>query len=319
VNVVRVPWSGASFLAYLGGFTILFGAGTLLAVQADEHGAPGFALWAALICAAFAGLAFAARGSGHGVISGLLALVFVVAFGVFVGALFDWFGWLPDESESAFGEFDIAVLALELLTTAAAVLALFVFRFSLLVFAVAASAWFFITDLVSNGGDWSAVVTILVGVTLFLGALVADAGGPTPGAFWLHVVSGLTVGGGLLWFFHESDVDWILVAAAALGYIAIGDQLARSSWIVLGAWGLLQTATHFADKWSDTLAGDFFFPLGVLFFPFFAFAEDLTVTGTEEHRWAGPLIYLVLGLAFFALALVLARRRRERIPAAELI
>jgi hypothetical protein len=319
VNTIRVPWSGASFLAYLGGFTIVFGAATLLGVQADAHGAAGFALWAALICAAVAGLAFAARWSGHRVIAGLLALVFVVAFGVFIGALFAWFGWLPEDSGSPFGEFDVAVLALELLTTAAAVFALVVFRLSLLVFAVAAAAWFFITDLVSNGGDWSAVVTIAIGVALLLAALVADVGGPPPGAFWLHVVSGLTIGGGLLWFFHDSDFDWILVAIAGLAYVAIGDRLWRSSWIVLGAWGLLQTASYFADKWSGSEIAFEFFPIGVLLFPFFAFGEDFAVTGTDEHRWIGPLIYVALGLVFFALALLLARRRRDRVPAAELI
>jgi MFS family permease len=314
VDTIRVPWSSASFLAYLGGFTVLFGAGTFLGVQSDEHGAGGFALAAGLTCAAVGGLAFAARRSGHRVIAGLLAFVFVVTVGVFIGALFAWFGWLPDESESPFGEFNVAVLALELLTTAAAALALFVFRFSLLVFAVAAPAWFFMTDLLSNGGNWSAVVTLLFGMALFLGALLANEGGRTPGAFWLHVVSGLTIGGGLLWFFHESDLDWILVAVAGLVYIAVGDRLVRSSWVVLGAWGLLQTTSHFANKWSEI--GEAFFFVFYLFPFVFSFDE---FGRPHAHPWVGPLLFAALGVLFFALALLIARRRRDVIPAAELL
>ena len=44
---VRVPWSSASFLVYLGGLTILVATLTLLSIQADEHGAAGLVLWSA--------------------------------------------------------------------------------------------------------------------------------------------------------------------------------------------------------------------------------------------------------------------------------
>ena len=73
--MVRVPWSGASFLAYLGGFTILFGALSLLAVQADEHGDGGLVLWAALVYGVLAVLAYIALSTAHRVIAGLLATV----------------------------------------------------------------------------------------------------------------------------------------------------------------------------------------------------------------------------------------------------
>jgi len=89
-----------------------------------------------------------------------------------------------------------------------------------------------------------------------------DLGESSYYGLWLHVAAGLVIGGGLLWFLHDGDVDFILVAVIALAYMAIGDGLARSSWIVLGAWGLLQTAEHFAAKWSSV--GDFLF----FFLPF---------------------------------------------------
>ena len=315
MDVIRVPWSGASFLAYLGGFTILFGALSLLTVQADEYGDAGLVFWSAIVYGVLSALAYFALKTGHRVIAGLLAVVTVAAFAVLIGALFSWFGWWPENAEeSAFGGFRIAPLAFELLILLAAVVAWRIFRFPLLVFLIAASGWFFVTDLISGGGDWSAVVTVLVGVMLFAIAGVADAGESRVAGFWLHVASGLAIGGGLLWFFHGGDLDWILVGLAGLAYIAIGERVARSSWVVLGAWGLLQTATHFASKWSELF--DTFFPFSFLFFPFFFGVFEGT---SEQHRWAGPLVYAGFGLLFFAIALLIARRRRGVTPGAELI
>ncbi|MEO8291421.1 MAG: hypothetical protein ABI649_10560, partial [Gaiellaceae bacterium] len=133
--------------------------------------------------------------------------------------------------------------------------------------------------------------------------------------FWLHVVAGLTIGGGFLWFFHEGDLDWILVGAAGLAYVALGDRLARSSWIVLGAWGMLQAASHFATKWSAI--GEGFFPIPYLF-PF-VFSFEGGYSESHRHEWLGPLIFAALGVVFLGLALLLARRRRDTIPAAELL
>jgi hypothetical protein len=315
VNVVRVPWSGASFLAYLGGFTIVFGALSLLSVQADEHGDAGLVFWSAVVYAVLSALAYLALKSGHRVTAGLFAVATVTAFAVLVGALFSWFGWWPENAEeSAFEGFRVALLVFELLLLLAAVVAWRIFRFPLLVFLIAATAWFFVTDLISGGGDWSAIVTVLVGVVLFAIAGAAEAGESRVTGFWLHVASGLAIGGGFLWFFHDGDLDWILVGLAGLAYIAIGERVARSSWVVLGAWGLLQTATHFAAKWSEVF--DTFFPFSFLFFPFFFGVFD---SAGEEHRWAGSLVYAGFGLLFMVIAVVIARRRRVTTPAAELI
>jgi len=53
LEAFRAPWSSASFLAYLGGFTLLPAAGSLLSVEANDHG-PGAFVLGPLI---FAGLA----------------------------------------------------------------------------------------------------------------------------------------------------------------------------------------------------------------------------------------------------------------------
>jgi MYXO-CTERM domain-containing protein len=316
MNAVRVPWSSASFLVYLGGFVIFGAILSLLQVQSEDHGAPGLVLWAVLVLAVLAALAFLSRRTGHFVTAGLLALSSVGAFVVAFGALLDWFGWLPDIQSPGFRGFHFWLLVLELATVIAAAVALSIFRFPLLVFVLAATSWYFTTDLLSGGGNWSAWVTIAFGLVLLAAGAAVDTGPSRPYGFWLHVVSGLTIGGALLWFFHDSDFDWILIAIAALLYIALGDRLMRSSWVVLGAWGFLQTTSHFAEKWSD---GGLLVPLFYLF-PFTALSASDGGPIYERHRpWAAPLMFAVVGFLFIGIALFLARRRREAIPAAELL
>jgi hypothetical protein len=314
MTAVRAPWSSAAFLVYLGGLTILGAIAGLLGTQSSEHGPGGFVLAALLIYLAVTASAFAARGRGHLVTAGLLALSSVGAFVVFVGALLDWFGWLPHIGDLGFDGFHFWLLFLELVLVVSSAIALRSFGFPLLVFVVSAASWFFVTDLISNGGDWSAVVTILFGLILLAIARGMDTRGSQIRAFWVHVVAGVTIGGGLLWFFHDGDVDWILVGIAGLIYIALGDRLWRSSWVVLGAWGVLQTTAFYADKWSG-IGTDVFFPFFFLF-PF-GFTFDGESGGSPDNPWAGPLVFIVAGLVFIGIALRLARRRREPIPGAD--
>jgi hypothetical protein len=315
MNAARVPWSSASFLVYLGGITILFAAGTFLGVQGDSHGSGGLVLWALVVLAVVSAAAFFARARGRFVTAGLLALTSVVALVVFVGAVLDWFGWLPEDEDGVFQGFRFWLLVLELAAIVASAVALRLFRFPLLVLPLAASIWFFVTDLVSGGGGWSAIVTIAVGLVFLLAGIAVDDGPSRPFGFWLHVAAGLTIGGGLVWFFNDGMFDWIVIGVVGLLYIALGDRFVRSSWAVLGAWGVLQTATYLAARWSD---------IESVFFPFF-FSIPVFIAldeGTFEqngHDWLGPLIYAFTGLFFIGIALWLARRRRDAVPDAELL
>ena len=282
-----MPWSGATFLAYLGGFTILLATGALLGVIASDRGAARFVLFALFVLAVSLVLAFGALITGHRVTAGLFALTAVVSVVVFAGSLLNWFGWL-DNPDVALSGFDLARFFLELLAVVASAFALAVFRFPLFVLFLTGSIYFLVADLISNGGDWTAIVSILIGLV------------------FLSVAVGIDLG----------DVDFILVAVIALAYMAIGDGLARSSWIVLGAWGLLQTAEHFAAKWSSV--GDFlFFFLPFPFFPFQqpSFQEEVT----SAHEWAGPLVFVAAGRLFMTVALFLAQRRRDNVRAAGLL
>jgi hypothetical protein len=250
-------------------------------------------------------LAVGLRRSARPVAAGLFAFSAVVAFGVFVGAVETWLGWLDDTDDALFGGFDAALLVLALLTAGAAAVAVRTFRFPLLVAILALTLWYFVTDLVSNGGDWSAAVSMIVGVVLLVVGIVLDGGPLRPYGFWVHVAAGLLIGGGLLYFSHESDGDWLVIGIAGLVFIAVAARLARSSWAVLGAFGLLQTTTHFADKWGS--GADFFpflFPLS------FFFAEDLD--SGDDRYWVAPLLYAALGLAFVTIGLGPAYGRRWR-------
>jgi hypothetical protein len=314
MSAVRVRWSDASFLVYFGGLTILAAAVALLSIESGDHAAGAFVGLSLLVFVLVTLLAFAARRGGNLISAGLYALTGVVSFVIFFGALLDWFGWLSHVNGRLFEGFRFWKLVLELSAVVAAAAALRVFRFPLLVVVIAATGWFFVTDLLSGGGDWSAIVTIFYGLFLLNLGVRADARGSTIYGFWLHVVAGLTIGGGLLWFLHKSDFDWIVIAFVALGYIALGNRLVRSSWAVLAAWGLLQVTTHFAEKWADVqvLA---FFPFGLVFFPFFGFSTS----ETHQRPWLAPLAYAVLGLALIAIAQLLARRRRFVLASAELL
>jgi hypothetical protein len=316
MTAVRVPWTSASFLAYLGGLTILSSTLALISVQSDEHGAAGLVLWTALIFIVLAGAAEAVRNRGHLVTGGLLAMSSVAALVILVGAIFDWFGWLPNTNDDAvfFNGFHFWLLVLELIAVVAAAVALKRFRFPLLVLVLAGAIWLFVFDLLSNGGGWAAILTIAIGLAFLLAGIAVDDGPSRPFGFWLHVAGGLAIGGGLLWFFHDGDFDWVVIAVIGLGYIALGNRLGRSSWVVLGGWGILQTAAHFSDKWSDIAAG------GFLFFPLFPFVALSGLDGgsgeRHAHEWAGPVVFAITGVVFIALAVFMARRSRP--PIAEI-
>ncbi len=304
-------WSSESFLVYAGGLIVLTAAVEALDTLAGSYGKAGFAGWAALVFGGLAAFAFGFKQAGEWLAAGVFAASTVVAWTILVGALESWFGWLPEDVSPLRG-FHVSVLAIALLGFAAAVVALRVFRFPLLVALAAFASGFFVTDLISNGGNWSAVVTLFVGLAFFVAALVVERGPSRPYGFWLHVAAGVTVGGALLWFWHESDADWALVAVAGIVYVALAVPTRRSSYAVLGAYGLYLSATYFAETWSGNEGAEaafVAFPVGIvvyLFSPFFGGYDEYDGGGRD---WAAPLTFAVLGFLLVVLGLVLARRR----------
>ncbi len=288
VKVVRAGWTSASFLAYAGALMVLVASVFLLGVISDEHSNGALAGWSVLFFAVAAATAMGLRRAGRPVPAGLFAFVSVGLFALLVGAFLNWFGWLHG-GDGLFSGFHWGVLAVEFLALLAALTAIRIFRFPLLAAAVSGVGWYFVTDVLSSGGNWSAVVTLLVGCFFFVAGLVIDRRPTRPYGFWVHVTAGLTIGGALLYFWHSSDTDWALIIVASLVYIGLAALIRRSSYAVIGAIGLVLTTGYFSLSAT---------------FPFF-FGEGF---GGEPAPWAAPLAFLCLGFFLAVLGLLLWRR-----------
>jgi hypothetical protein len=298
VQPVRAPWASSSFLLYAGGIAILLAMVGFLTSLSGDYGSSAFTGWAVLVFFVLATLAFGSRRAGRPLVAGLFAVSAVVALAVVVGAFEAWFGWLTDD-DSLFGGFHLDHFLLELVLVVAAFVALRIFRFPLLVLIVAGASWFFVTDVLSSGGDWSATVTLVVGLAL----MAVGVGVDRIYGFWVHVVAGLTIGGALLWFSHSSNTDWVLIGLASLLYVWIASGLGRSSYAVLSAFGLLLTTTHFVAQW-----------FGLPPFPFFLFFGFFYDESANVRPWAQALSYAVYGVLLMLLGLWLARRRQPPEP-----
>jgi hypothetical protein len=300
----KPTWTTSSFLVYAGGFTVLFTALASLGYLASQYGPGAFAGWAFLVLAVLYVLAQAFRRRGARVAAGIFALVALAAWGVFVAALWEWFGWL----NKSFDDFSLGRLTLELLILAAALDDQRRFGFPLLRLVSAVVAWIFVLDLLSSGGTWSIVVTLLMGFVFFLAAVASDR----PSAFWLHLLAGLLIGGSLLHWLHGADWQWWLIVVIALLYVGIARGTNRSSWAVLGAVGLTFAATHFSIDWSRPIA-----PSGFTQFPTSsAPTAPFTQTGTQYFDlgesgfrvWVPLVTFAVLGFGLVALGLLANRR-----------
>jgi hypothetical protein len=286
VTVNRAGWATGSFLCYLGALMALVASAAWLSVISADHGKGAFAGWSVLFWVVAGVLASALLGRGHRVVAGLFGFVGLGLFAVMVGAFFSWFGWLP--SDKPLGGFHVGLLALELLVLLVAFVDLAIFKFPLFAAVIAGLGWFFVTDLVSSGGNWSAWVTLFVGLFLFVMGLANDGGDTRPYGFWVHVVAGLTIGGALLYWWHSSDFQWALIIVVGLVFMAVGAGLRRSSYGVLGAFGLVLATGHYS------------------------IGETFGIVGGGAPQaptsWAGPVAFLCLGLFLALVGMVLWRR-----------
>jgi hypothetical protein len=225
VEVVRARWSTRSFLLYAGGLTCFVAFSAWVGYLSITTGSGGRAGWTLLLVALLALLALALRARDERVAAGVLAFAAVGAFAVFLAVLFEWFGW--SAGDNLFSGFRAAPILLELLWLVAALVALSVFRFPLIVVHAVLAAWLLVTDVLSNGGWWTTTVTLAVGLAYLAAAFAVD----DTYALWLHVAAGA------------------LIVLAAVGYILFADAIRRSSWAVLGYVGLFFAAVHYSLDW----------------------------------------------------------------------
>ncbi|HXY80204.1 MAG TPA: hypothetical protein VEH55_02450 [Gaiellaceae bacterium] len=278
-------WTTASFLLYAGGLTVLGAALAALGYLAGHFGKAAYAGWAALVLVVLYALAHAYRRRDRWIASGVFGFASVIALAAFVGALWSWFGWLSSRSASSFGHFSVARLSLELLVLAAAIDGARRFRFPFIASIAVSVGWFFVLDLLTAGGNWSAVVTLLVGLVY----LMAGAASSRPTAFWLHLAAGTLIGGSLLYWWHGSDADWALISVVALVYVAIAYGSKRSSWAVLATLGLIAAGSHFAGEWAH------------------GSIDVSTSTVPSIRGWVPSLVFAFVG--FLLVTLGLASRR----------
>jgi hypothetical protein len=280
VDVLKPRWTSASFLLYTGGLTVLGAALGALVYLSRSYGDGALVLWALLILVVLYAIAHAFRIRERWIASGVFAFASVIAWAAFVYALWVWFGWLHSTSFShPFDGFSVARLSFVLLVLAACIDDGRRFRFPLISLITAFAVWYFVTDLISGGGNWSTWVTLVIGLMYLAVAGAMDS----PSSFWWHLASGVLVGGALLEWWHVDDLDYALIAVAALLFVAVAYGTRRSSWAVLGAVGLFLSGYHFAREWSE---------------------GTTTVTGLSNPReWVPYAVFAFVGFLLVALGL----------------
>ena len=301
---IKPIWTTASFLVYLGGLTVLFGGLSALTYLSVVNGSGATAAWALLILVILYAIAHALRVRDRPIAAGIFAFVSVIAWGAFLVFLFDWFGW--HGVHSSFHHWSWSRLALWLLILAAAFDDRRRFGFPLIRLISLVVSWLFVIDLITNGGSFTAAVTLLVGL-VYLGWGMTQR---SPSSFWLHVVGGLLIGGAILFWCHTSDFDFAVVSVVAFLFVGIAYGTKRSSWAVLGTIGFFAATSHYVTGSPLGFAGGFF-GLG-------GSSQECvsTPTGGTICRSLGPTISpwapaLGIGLlGFFLVALGLLGRRR---------
>lgn len=236
----KPTWNSSSFLLYAGGLSVLGGALAALGYLSGQYGNAAYAGWSALILVVLYSIAKAFKRRDRWIAAGIFAFASVIAWAAFIAALWTWFGWLHGTSFS-FAGFSVARLSLLLLVLVAAWDDRRRFEFPFISAITVVVWWLFVTDLVSNGGNWTTVVTLLVGLSYLFAGSASDK----PTAFWLHLAAGALIGSSLLHWWHSTDTDWALISAASLVYVAVAYATKRSSWAVFGALGFLGATLHY--------------------------------------------------------------------------
>jgi hypothetical protein len=215
VTVRKPTWSTSSFVLYVGAFTVLGAAAGALVFFSSRYGDAAFAAWTLLPLAVLYAIAHAFRRGGEWLSAGLFIVADMVVWIAFLGALESWWGWLPDEQDAPFAGWHWGLWLLLVVAIVTAAVDLRQFRFPLLVVFPAALSWFLVVDVLSGGGSWAAVLTLILGLVYFAIGGSLDGGPGRPYGFWMHVAAGLLVGGALFYWWHSSTLDWALVAATA--------------------------------------------------------------------------------------------------------
>lgn len=245
-------WTSATFLVYTGGLTVLLGGLAALGYLSGHYGSGARAGWALLILAILYAIAHALRIRGRQIAAGIFAFASVIAWGAFVILLFRWWGW--NGLDGSIRHWSWSRMAAWLLILAAAWDDRRRFNFPFIRVISAVIAWFFVIDLITAGGNFTAAVTLIVGLAYLLWGTIDR----TPSSFWLHLVGGLLIGGAILYWAHTGDGDFALVLIVAVLFVGIAYATKRSSWAVLGTIGFFIATIHYIVGSPTAIAEGFF-------------------------------------------------------------
>jgi hypothetical protein len=289
VEVRKPTWTSSSFLLYAGGLIVLVSALGALVYLSTQYGKGALVAWTLLPLGVLLAVALRFERRGRWIAAGVFAFSTVFVWIVFWGAVFNWWGWTPSDTAGPFDGFNWSVWLVALLAFGAARAALERFKFPLLVVYPILAVYYVVTDVVSNGGNWSVVVTLFFGFGFLIAGLARDGGSRRPYGFWYHVAAASFIGGALLTWWHSSETDWSLLATASIVYVFIGAGTRRSIWAVYGLGGILAAATHWTAEWTAT--------------PFLNEFET-------PRFWVPPVVFGIVG--FFVVLLGLMTSRRDR-------
>ena len=283
---IKPIWTTSSFLVYTGGLTVLGGAiGALGYLSTQYPGAGQGTAWTLLILVILYAIAHGLRIRDRPLAAGIFAFASVIAWIIFVAVLFDWWGW-EHGSFNNFRQWSWSRLALELLILAAAWDDRRRFRFPFIRLISAITAWVFVIDVITSGGNFTLAVSLIVGLVYLAVGL-----GEKPSGFWLHFVGGLLIGIPILVWCHTSDFDFAVIGFMSLVYIAFAHTTRRSIWAVYATIGFFIVTVHGLVGSPARIAED-------------AFAgQPPNITA-----WSFPLGFGLLG--FWLVLLGMAGRRR---------
>jgi hypothetical protein len=289
-------WTSATFLVYTGGLTVLLGGLLALQYLSGHYGSGARVAWALLVLVILNVVAHALRARGRQIAAGIFAFASVIAWAAFVVLLFRWWGWNGVNASIKHWSWSRPVALLLILAAAWADRRRFGFPFIRVISAVV--GWIFVIELITSGGNFTAAVTLIVGLVYLVWGTIHR----TPSSFWLHFVGGLLIGGSILFWAHTSDGDYALVLIVALVYVALAYATKRSSWAVLGTIGFFIATIHYVVG-SPTALAEGFFGVGS--------SGSCTATATGTVCTSGPSVgispwspALALGLLGFWLVLL---------------
>jgi len=145
---------------------------------------------------------------------------------------------------------------MELATIAAAIVALYFYRFPFIVFIMAVALWFLSMDVVpwltgTSYGNWemSRRVSIWFGLGILIAAIVVNLRQRSGDfAFWLYLFGVLTFWGGLSASSNGSSLDKALYCALNVGFLLISVGLSRRVFAVFGTIGIAFYLGDLAEK-----------------------------------------------------------------------